>query len=439
MQNQKTKFKETEIGMIPEDWEVDNLDEITLNITDGTHSTVKDVKDGEYFLLSCKNIKDGKVIFGKKERRIDKETLATLRKRTKLEVNDILLTTVGTIGESAIIRSLNINFEFQRSVGIIKPDTKKIDPSYLYYTIKNPFFVQRVLSSSRGSVQKCLFIGEIKRIQVVYPKNINEQSTIAKILSNLDSKIELLQKQNQTLEKIGQALFKHWFVDFEFPDEKGKSYRSSGGEMVDSELGEIPEGWEVKKIGDKLKTILGGTPSTINKSYWENGTIAWINSGKINEFRIIEPTNYITDEAVENSATKLLPKGTTVLAITGATLGQVSRLEIDACANQSVVGILESELIPSSYVYYWIKNNINNMINGQTGGAQQHINKNNVNNSNILIPSNEMIKEFEKIINSLLEMISLSCFEIQNLSKIRDSLLPKLMSGKIRVPVEVRN
>ncbi len=263
-----------------------------------------------------------------------------------------------------------------------------------------------------------------------------EQTAIANILSNLDTKIELNQQMNKTLESIAQSLFKHWFIDFEFPDVNDQPYKSSGGEMIDSELEMIPKGWHVSKIGKEFKTILGGTPSTMNKSYWENGTIPWINSGKINEFRIIEPSEYITENAVKESATKLMPKGTVVLAITGATLGQISIIEIDTCGNQSVVGIIPTEILNSEYLYFTLQANLNKLISNQTGGAQQHINKGNIENLQIIVPEDIVINKFKAVSEPIFENISKRCFENLALSKIRDLLLPKLMSGKIRVSME---
>ena len=321
---------------------------------------------------------------------------------------------------------------------VLSGKNEKTTNDFVYYLSISPQLRKEAIKSMTGTsgrqrVQNDLF----EDIEVIIPP-INEQSAIAKILSDLDSKIELNQQMTKTLEAIGQTIFKRWFIDFEFPNEKGKPYKSSGGEMVDSELGEIPKGWKVSKIGKEFETILGGTPSTTNKSYWENGTVAWINSGEINKFRITEPTAYITKEAVDNSATKLMPKGTTVLAITGATLGQVSRIEIDTCANQSVIGIIENKDIQSEYIYLWIKHKIIGLISHQTGGAQQHINKKNVNELDILLPDDSLILKFKEMIKPIFKNISVNCFESQNLSQIRDSLLPRLISGKIRVPVEVR-
>jgi type I restriction enzyme S subunit len=110
----------------------------------------------------------------------------------------------------------------------------------------------------------------------------------------------------------------------------------------------------------------------------------------------------------------------------------------DTCANQSVIGIIENKNIPSEYIYLWIKHKIIGLISHQTGGAQQHINKNNVNELDILLPDDSLILKFKEVMKPIFKNISINCFEFQNLSQIRDSLLPRLMSGRIRVPVEVR-
>ena len=253
--------------------------------------------------------------------------------------------------------------------------------------------------------------------------NIKEQKRIGKILSSIDDKIELNRRINDNLEQQAQALFKSWFVGFE-PFKEGK--------FVDSELGRIPEGWRVERLGSVCKCLLGGTPSRNKEEYW-NGKIAWINSGEINEFRITKPSEYITQEGLKKSATKLLPKKTTVLAITGATLGQVSLLEIDSCANQSVIGLLENEDIFHEYIYPLIKNRIDDLCSHMTGGAQQHINKNNVEQLEILVPPKKILVEYKQIATPIYSLISNICFESQKISKLRDSLLPRLMSGELKL------
>lgn len=219
------------------------LRDVTINITDGTHSTIKDVEGGEYYLLSCKNVKNGQILIGDEERRIDEVTLQALKKRTRLDRNDILITTVGTIGEMAMIEEDNPPFDFQRSVGIIKPDPEKVVPRYLYYAIRSE--KQQVLSLIKGAVQKCLFLGDINDIQVYLPDR-DTQEKIACLLGSIDEKIINNITSNKKLEELAKTVFDSWFVKFEPFNE----------EMKSTEAGfDIPASMDLVKIED-LKPIL---------------------------------------------------------------------------------------------------------------------------------------------------------------------------------------
>ena len=172
------------------------LENICENITDGTHSTIKDDPSGECFLLSCKNIKNGKVNIGDSERKINYSQLESLKKRTRLNKHDILITTVGTIGEMAMVEDDNPNYDFQRSVGIIKPDVNKVIPEYLYYSLKNE--LPQINSLVKGAVQQCLFLGDIKKIELSLPPRI-VQERIVGILKELDNKIRINEQINDNL------------------------------------------------------------------------------------------------------------------------------------------------------------------------------------------------------------------------------------------------
>lgn len=264
-----------------------------------------------------------------------------------------------------------------------------------------------------GTAQPQLPISSIKKFEIPLV-DIKTQKEIAAILSALDEKIAINRAINVNLEQQAQTIFKYWFVDFEPFD------------------GKLPSTWRSEKLGDVCNCVLGGTPSRAKPEYWD-GTISWINSGEVNKFRIIKPSETITDLGLSKSATKLLPAKTTVIAITGATLGQVSLLEIDACANQSVVGIIPNSNYPYEYIYPLIKENINQLTSHQTGGAQQHINKQNVESLDILVPAMSDLGQYRSTVCGLYEMITNNCFENERLETIRDSLLPRFMSGEIDV------
>lgn len=426
MQMKQAQYKETGIGKIPVEWELKRVGDLVA-INERTINKTYPHKQIEYIDITCVNkgsISNAKLIGLKK---------APSRAKRIVQNNDVLLSTVRpNLKHYAFVKNAKENTV--ASTGFANITSKKVIPEYLYYYLTTERYTSflTAIADAHTSTYPSFNPDIIENSYIPLP-NETEQINIAKILSDLDSKIEINQQMNKTLEGMGQTLFKRWFVDFEFPNKNGKPYKSSGGEMVESELGEIPTGWRASTIGENFKTILGGTPSTGKKHYWAGGKIPWINSGKVNEFRVTVPTEYITQEALENSATKMMPKGTTIIAITGATLGQVSRIEIDACANQSVVGVIENETIPSEYIYFWIKDKIIKLISHQTGGAQQHINKNNVNALELLIPPENTIDNFRILIQPIFQKISVSCFESARLSNIRDSLLPRLMSGRIRV------
>ena len=339
------------------------------------------------------------------------------------EENDILLTSVGTLGNPYLVER-DLKFYFKDGNLTWFRNYKDLLPKFLFYWIVSPQGKEILSYAKIGSTQEAYTITKLKGLSLTIPE-LSEQRVIAAVLSSLDSKVELLREQNKTLEAIAQVIFKEWFVNFNFPGATRK--------MIDLELSQIPEGWIVGKLGDEIQTILGGTPNTEKKEYWEDGTVPWINSGKVNDFRIYEPSAYITKKALEESAAKLMPKGTVVIAITGATLGQISRLEIESAGNQSVIGLLPNEKFSSSYLYYWMVENVSNIINTATGGAQQHINKNDVNNFDFLIPTKSVLEKYFMLADPIMEKISGNCFQIQTLSALRDTLLPKLMKGEVRV------
>ena len=317
------------------------------------------------------------------------------------------------------------------------PRGNRVDPDFFYYALSQFDFSD----IAQGTALPYLTLPSLARLTLAIPC-IDEQRAIASILGALDDKIELNRQTNETLEAMARALFKSWFIDFDPVHAKAEG-RDPGlpadvaalfpDSFQDSELGKIPHTWRGATIGAELTTVLGGTPSRGEAEYWEGGTIPWVNSSKANEFRVTEPSEFITRKGLESSATKLLPERTTIVAITGATLGKVSLLEIEACANQSIVGILGSNRLPSEFIYCWVKEHIDSLVSWQTGGAQQHINKDNINHLSVLCPSGSTIREFVRTIRPVFDRIKGTCLESHTLAALRDTLLPELLSGELRV------
>ena len=271
-------------------------------------------------------------------------------------------------------------------------DVTKADYRYVYYWLCFKYF--ELASLANGGAQQNLNAGQIKEFPIIIPQ-IDIQKKIAEMLSVLDDKIENNNRINDNLSEQAHAIFQSWFIDYVPFD------------------GLAPSNWIKTTLGEVCSCELGGTPSRTKPEYW-NGNIPWINSGEVNLFRITKPSEMITELGLSKSATKLLPAKTTVIAITGATLGQISLLEIESCANQSVVGVIPNERLPYEFIYPYISSNIQELISHQTGGAQQHINKQNVEGLPIVVPSDDIMSIWFMVIIHLSQITVLKMSVLQS-------------------------
>lgn len=446
MNKKETKFKETEIGEIPEDWEVEKVEDLVKHRKGYAFKSLWFTNSGRRIVkvsdFTSDSIDISKSLF------IDEEKAEEF-KDFELLKGDLVIATVGSwpnnpasiVGKVIKVPKIAEGSLLNQNAVILRVlDKNRINQLFLFYRLRTKDFSEYIVSGAQGSAnQASITLRDIFGFEFGLPQ-IEEQEFIAKLVSDLDSKIELNQQMNKTLEAIGQTIFKRWFVDFEFLNEQGKPYKSSGGEMVESEFGKIPKGWKVSKIGDELTTILGGTPSKGKKEYWVDGDIPWINSGAINDFPIINASEHITKKGLNNSAAKLMPVKTTVLpfVISVGKLISISILGIETSGNQSVLGIVPNEKLPAEFIYYWIQEKKNEIYSWATGGAQQHINKGNVDSTFILIADKSVMIKYEKVMKAIFDKMINNALEAKGVSQVRDLILPKLMSGKIRVPVEVR-
>ena len=348
--------------------------------------------------------------------------------RGYLEKDDVIVTLVGNgICNASLSPSSDVVI-IQNTIGI--KTNKKLENKFLYY-----YFLHNqksLVKLDRGSSQPSVNKNDLLDFEIEIP-DIETQKSISNILSALDAKIELNQRINAELESMAKTLYDYWFVQFDFPNEKGKPYKSAGGKMVWNEKldKEIPEGWDVKPLCKTLKTNLGGTPSTKNPEYWDNATIPWLNSGDLVEFPIIKSSSFVTKKGVDNSATTILPKGSVVISLVRYIRPSIIALE--ACANQSVVGIRETEELKSSFIYPYLVNEIPRLMSLRTGAQQPHINKEVIDDSPLCIPPANVLKEYYKVSELIYKKIINVAFESQTLTELRDWLLPMLMNGQVRV------
>ena len=364
----------------------------------------------------------------------------------KLFSEDIVISRTGAnAGLNCIVLEPPENAIFAGYLVRFKINRELADAKYVSYLLRSKAWEEYVEVTRTGSAQPQFNAVLMGQFPISLP-SLRTQKAVSSFLCALDAKIAANNAISKSLEDIAHTIFKSWFIDFDPVKAKIAGEKPAGMDaataalfpntMEESELGLIPKGWEIRKIESMCETLLGGTPSRARDEFW-NGDIPWINSGKVNDFRITSASENITKLGLEKSATKLLPKGTTVLAITGATLGQFSRLEIDSCANQSVVGILGSAEASNEFIYLNIKNGIQRLISAQTGGAQQHINKEDVNAFSIVYPGETLMKIFTDVVDGIFKEIGVVLNQSISLAEIRDSLLPRLISGELQIPEEM--
>lgn len=339
------------------------------------------------------------------------------------------------IGISTYIADDFYNILLGYHCALITPDETKLCGKYLNAFMHSTYIQKYFENSASGSGQRyTLSLETINSMPILLP-SLDKQKRIGEIFTLLDNKIKLNHAINQNLEAMAKQLYDYWFVQFDFPDENGRPYKSSGGKMVWNEKlkREIPEGWDMSLIKDIAITYSGGTPKSTNVEYYDNGEIAWINSGELNSPIITTTTNYITKCGLENSSAKLYPSNSILVAMYGATAGKVSLLTFEACSNQAVCGVIPKVENMLYYVYFHISSLYSHFITLSTGSARDNISQNTIKNILLPIPTRNILKLFDEKIGSIYQMIVNNYQQIDSLTMQRDELLPLLMNGQVSV------
>lgn len=341
------------------------------------------------------------------------------------EKGTLCITIAANIAETAV---LDIEACFPDSVVGFVPVEDKMDSYFMHYLFA--YLRRKIQRSVSGSVQDNINLAYLKKISFRCPM-LNERKAITHILSTLDEKIEVNNQINKTLEKMAQAIFKHWFVDFEFPNEEGEPYQTSGGEMVESELGMIPKGWEVVPLQDIADITMGQSPK--GTSFNENGEGMVFYQGRTDFKKRFPERRLFTTEP------KRMAKKGDILMSVRAPVGDINSANEDCCIGRGLSS-LRSKNNCDSYLLYTMFNLKGkfDVFNGE-GTVFGSINKNDLCCLNILKAPDNVIQRFEKVVSSFDKKYYTLEMESRNLTKIRDLLLPRLMSGEIRVVFDSEN
>lgn len=335
----------------------------------------------------------------------------------------LLIAEDGTVfdGRAPMLQLVDGKFWVSNHSHVLQGEDKQAT-KLLYYVLKNVAISPYVT----GAVQPKLTKENLYKISFSFPESSGEQKEIAGVLSSLDDKIELLREENKTLEATARAIFKEWFVNFNFPNIEGKPYKSSGGKMIDSELGEIPEGWQVGRLSD-IAVFLNGLalqkyPPESNIEYLPVIKIKELNSGISEQ----------TDKASARLDNKyIVENGDVLFSWSGSLIVDLWKHGRGAL-NQHLFRVTSDEF-PKWFYFYWIKEHLPSF--QQTAIAKAvtmgHIQRHHLDDALVSIPGEEFMKVANTVFAPMLEKFINNNSQIQNLSTFRDTLLPRLMNGEI--------
>ena len=336
--------------------------------------------------------------------------------------NEIVITKTGSsVGRTTFVRRVVHPMTLNPQLVVLKNISENAE--FLSYYIKSALFQSVLKSIVVGSAIPTLSQKNLANIMINVPKEVEDQRRIASILSSLDRKIELNNKINADLEEMAQAIFKNWFVDFEpFKD----------GKFVDSELGMIPEGWKVGRLTDVIKLMPGGTPKTSEPLYWDNGTIPFFSPKDVNGVYCFATEKHITETGLNKCSSNLYPKDTIFITCRG-TVGKVCLAACDMAMNQSNYAIKAIDGYSQYYVFFLVKSVVERLIKKSNGAVFSAITSKDF-DEEILIPSQKAVEDFTNVIDGFFRRIFTIGTENSRLSLLRDTLLPRLMSGELDVP-----
>ncbi|MDI9244542.1 restriction endonuclease subunit S [Marinobacter sp. CHS3-4] len=370
--------------------------------------------------------------------------------------------TIGRSGGSIGVVSYTPYDYWPLNTALYVKDFHGNDAKFAYYFLKTIDFK----SYNSGSAQPSLNRNHVHPLPVKVPSP-ETQKVIAGILSELDDKIALNHQINTTLESMAQALFKSWFVDFDpvidnalaagnpIPEalQARADARAALGDQrkllpdhirqqfpdrfeLTEEMGWVPEGWHISTIGEEVETTGGGTPSTKNPDFWENGTHSFCTPKDMSQLKslvLMDTERHLTDTGIRKISSGQLPQGT-VLMSSRAPIGYLAISDIPVSVNQGIIAMLPNQNYGPVYLLSWAKTNMNHIADRANGSTFQEISKKNFRPIPFLVPGKGILEAFNEQAEAIYSRILLTSEQTDALTKLRDTLLPKLLSGELRIP-----
>ena len=455
----------------PEHWQQLPVEDVMEAIIDYRGKTPKKVDKG-IPLVTAKIVKDGRIL--EPTEFIAENDYESWMVRGLPKIGDVVVTSEAPLGEVAQLTDAYVALA-QRIV-TLRGKRDILNNDYLLCAMQSSYVQNQLEARASGSTVRGIKQSELRKVLLPIPPE-NEQIKIANHIKSLSNKIELNRQTNQTLEQIAQALFKSWFVDFE-PVKAKMAAKQAGASaeqieqaticaisgknpeqlaqfdpqtlqqlkataalfpdaLLDSELGEIPEGWEMRQLSSIIHVIGGGTPMRSEDTYW-NGDIPWFSVKDVpasGDVFVVDTLEKISELGLRKSSTKLLPVGTTIITARG-TVGKLALVGTPMCMNQSCYGIRGIDGIGAYFNYFNLREAITTLQQNTHGAVFDTITTQTFDSYSMAICVGEITQKFDEMVKPILERIESNVRETIVLGKLRDSLLPKLLSGELSINPE---
>lgn len=376
--------------------------------------------------------------------RINDVALKRIRKG-KGRAGDIVFTHRATVGRIARVGSDAPDFVANPGVTVYRATCPELlDANYLYYFMQAPFFMRQVWAEA-GNTDTFPYVSltQQRKLKVSFPE-IKVQRAIGEILGAIDDRIRLLRETNATLEAIAQALFKSWFVDFDPVRAKVEGRQPEGMDAVTaalfpdsfekSESAVVPKGWRVLPFTETITVIGGGTPKTSVSEYW-NGEIPWfsvVDAPNTADVFVLDTEKHISIEGLKNSSAKLLPIGTTIISARG-TVGRLALVGSQMAMNQSCYGLC-GKPGDAYFTYFSTCRLVEALKQRAHGSVFDTITRDTLAGVDVTYPTVAVINAFESFLSPLLGRVKSNIKQAKSLTQLRDTLLPRLISGQLRLP-----
>ena len=367
--------------------------------------------------------------------------------RHRLRLGDILFARRGAqaTGLSAIVDERFEGALCGTGALLLRVQSTRVDPRYLSMFLSSEAAYVWLRTHAVGAVMPNLNTAIIQALPISLPR-IHEQQRIAGFIGALDNRITLLRETNATLEAIAQALFKSWFVDFdpvrakmegrtpEGMDEATAALFPDGFET--SELGEVPRGWRVMPVGDAIEAVGGATPDTKNEAFWEPPVHCWTSPKDLSGIAapvLLDTERKVSNQGLAKIGSGLLPPGTLLMS-SRAPIGYLALAQVPLAINQGYIAMLPGGLLPPLYMYFWCRQNMDGIKGRANGSTFMEISKKAFRPIPVLVPSPELMNAFTATADALFARLTANEQQAQTLSTLRNTLLPRLISGQLRLP-----